>query len=320
MASLQRPQNQRHVVITGALGHIGSALIRDPLLTSEIGMITMIDNLSTQRFSSVFSLPERSSFRLLIGDVEAVLNESLLEDVDSVIHLAGAVDQVRSFQDPGELQRNNLRITKHVVNVCSNTRTPLVFPSSTSVYTPAGPTVDETSIELHPVSSYAQCKLEEESLIRTQLEETGFTIFRLGTIFGPSPGMQFHTAVNKFCWQAINGMPLEIWRTALSQYRPYLQLTDCTALLTQTVTRRRFLNQVLNAASCNATVSDVLASIREYGLSLNLAMSDSQAMNNFSFSVSTNLARNHGYMFTGRLRDGIFETLDLIRALSTELY
>ena len=51
-------------------------------------------------------------------------------------------------------------------------------------------------------------------------------ILRFGTIFGISPGMRFHTAVNKFCFQASIGEPLTVWRTAYDQMRPYLYLND----------------------------------------------------------------------------------------------
>ena len=47
---------------------------------------------------------------------------------------------------------------------------------------------------------------------------------RFGTIFGASPGMRFHTAVNKFCWQAVMGQPITVWSTAYDQKRPYLEV------------------------------------------------------------------------------------------------
>ena len=29
--------------------------------------------------------------------------------------------------------------------------------------------------------------------------------------------MRFHTAINKFCWQAVLGQPLTVWTTAKNQ-------------------------------------------------------------------------------------------------------
>ena len=49
---------------------------------------------------------------------------------------------------------------------------------------------------------------------------------RLGTISGYSNGMRFHTAVNKFCFNAVMNLPIPIWNDALNIYRPYLSLKD----------------------------------------------------------------------------------------------
>ena len=51
-------------------------------------------------------------------------------------------------------------------------------------------------------------------------------ILRLGTIFGVSRGIRFHTAVNKFCLQSATNKPLTIWKTAMYQKRPYLDIND----------------------------------------------------------------------------------------------
>ena len=51
------------VLVTGALGHIGSKLIRE--LPKEFPQceIIMIDNLRTQRYCSLFNLPEEGIYK-----------------------------------------------------------------------------------------------------------------------------------------------------------------------------------------------------------------------------------------------------------------
>ena len=39
--------------------------------------------------------------------------------------------------------------------------------------------------------------------------------------------MRFHTAINKFCYQAALNVPLTIWKQNYNQYRPYLGIHDC---------------------------------------------------------------------------------------------
>lgn len=305
------------MLVTGALGHIGSALIRDPLLLEGFDRITLVDDLSTQRYCSLFALPECVRYRFLEGDVEERVTSDLVAQVDAVIHLAGTVDPVRSSSNPDDLMGNNFRVTDHIVSLCNQTRTPLVFVSSTSVYTPSGTEVDEGSTELSPLSPYAQCKLEEERLIIEQLDGMAFAIYRLGTIFGPSPGMRFQTAVNKFCWQASMGEPVNVWRTALHQVRPYLALSDCTRVLSRTVAERIYPSRVVNAVTCNVTVSDVLSCIRRQGLDVVVNEVESPIMNSLSFSASTALAKELGFEFTGDLEQGVASTLELIRGART---
>ena len=47
------------IVVTGALGHIGSKLIRELSTSFEDFEIHMIDNLLTQRYTSLFNLPNK---------------------------------------------------------------------------------------------------------------------------------------------------------------------------------------------------------------------------------------------------------------------
>ena len=49
------------ILITGALGHIGSKFIHSSS-AGKFDEVLMIDNLSIQRYSSLFSLPENVNF------------------------------------------------------------------------------------------------------------------------------------------------------------------------------------------------------------------------------------------------------------------
>lgn len=301
------------IIVIGALGHIGSALIRNPILVEVCNEIVIIDNISTHRFGSLFNLPCGTKYTFLQGDAAVHLTAPLAASAEVVVHLAGITEPLASFSDPNWLYDNNLRITKHVADVCSLVRTPLIFVSTTSVYTSADALVNETCKDLAPSSPYALCKLEEESYILDSLRDTGYVIFRLGTIFGVSLGMRFHTAVNKFCWQAAWGQPIEVWSTAMDQIRPYLAVSDATTTITKTILERVYPGEIVNAVTCDATVRDVLAAISEFGCPINVDLVDSAVMNSLSFRTSTKKANDLGFEFKGNLQSGIFETLSLLR-------
>ncbi len=303
------------IVVTGALGHIGSALIREPQIVEMADEIVMIDDLSTQRYSSLFNLPDGVKYSFLQGDVQDQLTPSLLAGAAAVVHLAGTISPVASFADPESTFGNNLRITTHVSDMCELTGTPLIFASTTSVYTTTNRSVDESSKELHPASPYAQCKLLEEQCVLSGSSAPAL-ILRFGTIFGVSRGMRFHTAVNKFCWQAAIGSEIEIWSSAMDQMRPYLAVSDAASAISHAIRNEIYPDRVLNAASCSSTVREIVEVIEQCGVSPQVRLVDSEAMNELSFAASTQYASTLGFSFPGSLRAGIRETLCTLDRLS----
>ena len=123
----------------------------------------------------------------------------------------------------------------------------MIFASSTSVYGPQSDLVDEDchKNDLRPQSPYALTKLNEEKDIQ-QKSLNNFLILRLGTIYGFSEGIRFHTAVNKFCLQSSEGKPLTIWKTALHQKRPYLSLEDLSRAIIHILKNNLINNEIYN--------------------------------------------------------------------------
>jgi nucleoside-diphosphate-sugar epimerase len=83
-------------------------------------------------------------------------------------------------------------------------------------------------------------------------------ILRFGTIVGFSYGMRFHTAVNKFCYQASVGLPLSVWKTSMNQKRPYLGLTDACRSIEFFLKQKNFDGQTYNVLSKNLSVKDII--------------------------------------------------------------
>ena len=59
----------KRIVITGALGHIGSRLVRDLPVAFPGTQIIMIDNLVTQRYGSLFDLPKNGKYKFIGADI-----------------------------------------------------------------------------------------------------------------------------------------------------------------------------------------------------------------------------------------------------------
>lgn len=304
------------IVVTGALGHIGSRLIRDLPKTFPDAEIVLIDNLLTQRYSSLFDLPPEGRYRFIEADIlEANLAE-LFAGADVVVHLGAITNAEASFEIQEEVERVNFLGTELVARACIRSGAGIVFLSTTSVYgTQSGIVDEDCAIEdLKPQSPYAASKLRAEQLLqRLGREGLRSVIFRFGTIVGASPGMRFHTAVNKFCWQAALGAPLTVWRTALHQRRPYLDLTDGVRAI-EFILQRGLDRRLYNVLTANATVAEIVEMVRAVAPDVTVREVDSPLMNQLSYEVDDSRFRALGFEPAGDLRGAIGETIRHLRA------
>ena len=305
------------IVVTGAIGHIGSYVIRDLAIQFPSAEVVMIDNMMTQRFPSLFNLPALGQYRFMDADVTTMDLAPVLKDAHVVIHLAAITDAVGSFDKAAQVEANNYQSTVKVANACLEAGIRLITLSSTSVYGTQNEVVAEdcTPEELKPQSPYAVTKLKEEELITQLCAEKGLKAIscRFGTIFGASPGMRFHTAVNKFCWQAAMRLPITVWSTAYDQKRPYLDLFDASRAIAFIIRNDLFDGRIYNVLTHNATVRQVVDTIREFVPDLQVTFVDNKIMNQLSYEVSCERFLAEGFVFAGALRRGIGETISLLR-------
>jgi UDP-glucose 4-epimerase len=305
------------IVVTGALGHIGSRTVRDLTAALQGAEIVMIDNMLTQRYCSLFNLPDHGNYRFIETDVLTADLNPIVEGADVVVHLAAITDATSSFKNKELVENVNYNATVKVANACMNTGCPMIHISSTSVYGTQREVVDEdcSPEELKPQSPYAETKLKEEKYLQTlgSSEKLRFVICRFGTICGVSPGMRFHTAVNKFCWQAVMGQPLTVWRTALHQKRPYLAISDAVKAFEFIIENRLYDQKVYNVLTENLTVNDIVRFIKQHVPKLDIQYVDTEIMNQLSYEVSNESFKKQGFKFSGSVEKSINETISLLQ-------
>lgn len=306
------------IVVTGALGHIGSLLIRQLPLHFPGAEIVMLDNMMTQRYASLFDLPAVGRYKFIEADVRAIDLRPIVTGAHTVIHLAAITDAAGTFDRAAELEANNFDATSKVAAACRDADVRLIHFSSTSVYGTQNTLVAEdcTRDELKPQSPYATTKLKEEDLVQSLAKSDGLRaiVFRFGTIFGASVGMRYHTAINKFCWQAVMAQPLGIWHTAYEQKRPYLDLADAIRAIAFAISHDLFDGRIYNVLTLNAAVREIVNCIREFVPQVQLSFVNSPIINQLSYEVSCRRFLDRGFNFAGDLRRGIGETVALLRA------
>ena len=311
-----------HVLVTGGLGHIGAALIRHLAKSWRVRAITILDNLLTQRYASLFDLPKEGDYTFVEGDVlEPEDVARAMRGVDAVVHLAAITNAENSFDISEQVQAVNCGGTRNVVEACIQQGVrPLVFPSTTSVYGPVSGIAREECdrSELCPQSPYATSKLaaEQEILAASERGDINGVVLRLGTIFGPSPGMRFHTAVNKFVLFAVTGRALTVWSDAVELVRPYLALEDGVAAIEFMLERPEAAGQVYNVVTLNATLDQVIDAVRSNIPSVEIEYTKTRLLNQVSYHVDDKKIRELGFSYSGNLADGVKETFDLLRGVT----
>ena len=306
------------LLITGALGHIGSRFIHS-LKPGDYEKVVLLDNLSTQRYCSLFNLPDGVPFCFVEQDICTSDLEKYFAGIDVVVHLAAITNAAANFETKDQVERVNFAGTERVARACLQAGCALIFFSTTSVYGTQAETVDEDCplSDLKPQSPYAESKLRAERLLQTLGGTKGlrFITCRFGTIFGTSIGMRFHTAVNKFCWQAAMGQPITVWRTALHQYRPYLDLDDAVEAIKFIIQRELYDRRVYNVVTTNATVNKIVEIISAYVPDLSIQYVDTEIMNQLSYHVSNSRFKSQGFESRGSLEQGIDETVQLLKGV-----
>lgn len=303
------------LMITGCCGHIGSYLIENLFKIKKIKKTILIDNLESNRFNSLFNLKKKSNFKFLIRDLSD--NKSLddVTNVDLVIHLASMTNAEKSFDKKSKMYSNNILCLKTVIKYCKRTKAKLIHISSTSVYGKQTKIVDETCEEkyLKPQSPYADIKLIEEKMLKKQNKFIKYNSFRFGTISGVSKGIRFHTAVNKFCFNAALSENITVYETAINQYRPYLSLKDAFKVFKFCIEKNFFCNDIFNVLSGNFTVSQILSKIRKYKKNLSVKFVKSPIMNQLSYHVSQNKLNKFGLILNHDIEKDIRDTIKLLK-------
>jgi len=304
------------LIITGSCGHIGSYLAEKIYLIPKIKEVILIDNLSSNRYISLFNLRKKNNYKFYQIDLSKKNSLKRFKGVSYLIHCASMTNAEKSFSVEKEMFRNNLECMKNVINFCEKNNVKLVHLSSTSVYGKQAKLVDENCEKkyLKPQSPYAKIKLIEENMLKKS-NKLIYNTFRLGTIAGYSKGIRFHTAVNKFCLNAALNEKISVYKTAMDQYRPYLSIRDAFKLFKFCIEKNFFKNDIFNALSGNYTVRQIISKIKKRKKNVGIKLVKTKIMNQLSYHVDDSKIRKYGLKLNSDLQKDVDDTLKLFNYL-----
>jgi len=240
------------ILITGGAGFIGSHLA-DKLI-EQGHEVTVIDNLSTGRYSNVAHLEDRERFRLII---DTVLNERLMEelirDTDRVYHMASAVGVRLIMERPVQTIETIFRGTDVVLGFCSRYRKRVLIPSTSEVYGKGasvpfreGDDLLTGATEKHRWA-YACAKTLDEFLALAHWKETRLpvVIVRLFNTVGPRQTGQYGMVVPRFVHAAVKNEPIEVHGDG-TQTRCFGHVADVVEGLVKLLETPACFGQVIN--------------------------------------------------------------------------
>ena len=251
----------RHILITGGAGYIGS------LLTSELlrlnYRVTVLDSLLFGGESLVPFL-HHPNFLFVKSDVtepraikDAVRDE--WQKPDSIIHLAAIVG-FPACQAIGKqvAWKYNVESTKMVFEQASDLGVErFVFASTYSNYglSEDGKPVTEES-PLNPQSLYAETKIASEEFLLSQKDTPcAPLLFRFATLYGLSPRTRFDLIVNQFVLEAFTKRELIIYQRGYS--RSFVHIRDVARgiIMGLKADKSKIRGQVFNLGTENGNYS-----------------------------------------------------------------
>jgi UDP-glucose 4-epimerase len=222
-AAIAEPQNLApvydgaHVLITGGLGLIGSALARRLV---EFGAhLTLVDALMPESSANLHNIESiRDRVRLELADVRSAPDlRALITGQDYLFNLAGQSSHVASMADPLTDLDTNCRAQLALLEVCRevNPRVAIVFASTRQIYGRATYLPVDERHPLSPVDVNGVSKMAGEAfhLLYHNVFGVRASSLRLTNTYGP--GMRIKDARQTFVgiWlrNLIEGRPLEVW-------------------------------------------------------------------------------------------------------------
>jgi dTDP-glucose 4,6-dehydratase len=218
---------ERHVLVTGGAGFIGSHLV-DALLAEPDTHVAVLDRLSAG--GTLANLEQHDGdvrLTFLRGDVrDAGAVGPLVAAADRVVHAAAQSHVDRSIDDPGEFLATNVMGTQVVLDAVREHGTRMLMISTDEVYGPGdadGAPFDEDGA-MRPRSPYAASKAAADLLCQAYHATFGapVTVARGTNAFGPR---EIERVVPTYALNALENRPVPVYGDG-SHRREFLFVED----------------------------------------------------------------------------------------------
>ena len=217
------------ILVTGNKGYIGSVLT--PMLIEKGYEVKGYDS---GYFEDCLLLPFDGNHSYIRKDIRDITKEDM-EDVDSIIHLAGLSNDPLGDFSPKLTEDINYFGTMRLAEMAKEAGiSRFVYASSQSMYgvSDTSSELDEDDSEKNPVTAYAIAKWNaEQQLHLMSTDSFVVTSMRPSTVFGTSPRLRCDIVFNNLVACAYTTGKIEIMSDG-SPWRPVVHVKDvCSAFI-----------------------------------------------------------------------------------------
>ena len=235
------------ILVTGGAGYVGSILV--PYLLARGYKVRVLDNL-VYGIAGLFSCFNDPNFEFVDGDVNDwdTYGKAII-DIDAVIHLAAVVGYpaCKKNEDIATLVNVGGSI---VVAEGTNSKVPIVFASTGSVYGEIGEVCSEDTL-INPLTIYGKTKGRAEKAFKNR---GNCVIYRFATAYGVSPRMRLDLMLNDFCYKAVNEKNLIVYER--HSRRTFIHVVDMANAFLFAIEHHHVMrDQVYNVGSENMNLT-----------------------------------------------------------------
>ena len=253
--------SDRHVLITGGAGYIGSFLTSELLRANY--RVTVLDSLLFGG-ESLIPFLHHPNFHFAKADVTEprAIKDSLKDNwqkPNAIVHLAAIVG-FPACQAVGRqvAWRYNVEATEKAFEQATDLGVErFVFASTYSNYglSPEGKPVTEES-SLNPQSLYAETKIAAEEFLLAQKDAPcSPLLFRFATLYGMSPRTRFDLIVNQFVLEAFTKRALIIYQRGYSRSFVHIQDVVRGVIMGLEAERSKIRGEIFNLGTDNGNYS-----------------------------------------------------------------
>jgi UDP-glucose 4-epimerase len=254
-------------LITGGAGFIGSHLAERLLERGD--NVVLLDNLSTGSMDNIRHLKSFGRMQYHLDNIEnRQLVAELVDDADTVIHLAAAVGVKLIVESPVRTIETNVNGTQMILEA-ANKKKKLVLTASTSeVYgkNTNVPFHEDADLVLGPTTkgrwSYAASKALDEFLALSYWKEKHLPVIvvRFFNTVGPRQTGRYGMVLPNFVKAALDNAPIQVYGDG-KQSRCFCDVRDTVESLLRLLDTQKSIGEVVNIGNTEEVSIEGLAQL-----------------------------------------------------------